>query len=311
MFNNSGTRSATTTSGTTRLIHPTSPTRNTTTLVRELAELETDHPELVSPDSPSQVVSGVASATFAPVVHAVPMMSLDNAMDETELRAWGDRVAKGLGTEATRFACELKIDGLAMSLRYERGVLVTAATRGDGRVGEDVTANVRTIASVPQRLTGAPEVLEVRGEVFMPVAAFDALNARQDAAGEKRFANPRNSAAGSLRQKDPRITASRELAMWSYQLGQIVGGPTLATHSESLAWLKSLGFPVSSESTVVDSLNAVYEYTATWKQHRHDLAYETDGVVVKVDRSISVSDLESPRRRPAGRLPSSSHPKNA
>jgi DNA ligase (NAD+) len=254
-------------------------------LVRELRQLETDHPELLTPDSPTQRVGYATSATFAPVVHAAAMMSLDNAMDEAELRAWGDRAAKGLAGAAAAFVCELKIDGLAMSLRYENGRLVQAATRGDGRVGEDVTANVATIASVPKRLTGSnvPEVLEVRGEVYMPTAAFEALNARQEAAGEKRFVNPRNSAAGSLRQKDPRVTASRELSMWCYQMGDVVGGPTLTSHHESLDWLRSFGFPVNPETLVVESLDAVYAQASHWQHHRHDLPYEIDGAVVKVD----------------------------
>jgi DNA ligase (NAD+) len=254
-------------------------------LIRELRQLEADQPELLTADSPTQRVGYATSATFAPVTHAAAMMSLDNAMDEAELRAWGERAAKGLLGTAAAYVCELKIDGLAMSLRYENGRLVQAATRGDGRVGEDVTANVATIASVPKRLRGAsiPSVLEVRGEVYMPTAAFEALNARQEAAGEKRFVNPRNSAAGSLRQKDPRITASRELSMWCYQLGDVVGGPTLTSHHESLDWLREFGFPVNPETSVVDSLDAVYTQASHWQHHRHDLPYEIDGAVVKLD----------------------------
>jgi DNA ligase (NAD+) len=187
--------------------------------------------------------------------------------------------------------CELKIDGLAISLRYERGRLVQAATRGDGRVGEDVTANVAAIAAVPKRLpSGAPAVLEVRGEVYMPIAAFDALNERQEAMGERRFVNPRNSAAGSLRQKDARITASRELSMWCYQLGEIEGGPAFSEHHETLDWLADCGFPVNPEIRTVSDLEAVYAYAGQWQEHRHDLAYEIDGVVVKVD-SLTQRDL--------------------
>lgn len=252
-------------------------------LVRELTGIEFDRPDLITPDSPTQQVGGPSSVAFTPVTHAVAMMSLDNAMDETELRAWGDRVNRGLADRSTTFVCELKIDGLAMSLRYERGRLVTAATRGDGRVGEDVTANIRTIADVPQSLRRAPEVLEVRGEVYMSRAAFDALNMRAVAAGEKRFVNPRNSAAGSLRQKDPRVTAERELSMWCYQLGEVIGGPRFMSHLESIEWMGSFGFPVNPEIRSVDSLDGVYRYAEYWQANRHDLPYEIDGAVAKVD----------------------------
>lgn len=253
-------------------------------LVRELAALEQANPDLAGPDSPTQEVSGFASATFSPVVHAQPMMSLDNAMDANELHGWGERVKRGVSGAAARYVCELKIDGLAMSLRYEGGRLVQAATRGDGRVGEDVTANIVTIAAVPNTLPkGAPSVVEVRGEVYMPIAAFEALNERQAASGERPFVNPRNSAAGSLRQKDPRITASRELSMWCYQLGEVVDGPGFTTHTATLEWLDMLGFPVNPEIRTVDTLDDVYGYTERWLEHRHDLRYEIDGVVVKID----------------------------
>ena len=205
-------------------------------MVRELAALEADHPEFARVDSPSAVVgAGSLSEAFAPVTHRMPMTSLDNAMDLDELAAWGERVAKGLDGAPCVYVCELKIDGLAMSLRYEQGRLVQAATRGDGRVGEDVTANVSTIAAVPAALTGAPEVLEVRGEVYLPIAAFEALKAAKERENVERVAagrkpepvpvNPRNAGAGSLRQKDPSVTASRGLSFWAYQLGEVVGGP--------------------------------------------------------------------------------------
>lgn len=254
-------------------------------LVRELLALEQEHPELAVPDSPtSQVGAAPLSTTFAPVVHRVPMTSLDNAMNETELAQWGERVTRGLGGGAARFVCELKIDGLAMSVRYEGGKFVQAATRGDGRVGEDVTANVSTIAALPKRLPkGAPEVVEVRGEVYMPIASFEALNERQSAAGLPLFANPRNAGAGSLRQKDPKITASRELAFWCYQLGEVVGAPEFSSHHQTLEFLGELGFPVNPEIRVVDSLGEVMEFAMGWQEHRHDLAYEIDGVVAKVD----------------------------
>ncbi|MEP7114825.1 MAG: NAD-dependent DNA ligase LigA, partial [Ilumatobacteraceae bacterium] len=255
-------------------------------LVRELIKLEGEHPELASSESPTTQVGGAPlSATFAPVVHRVPMTSLDNAMDEAELALWGERVARGLAGAPATFVCELKIDGLAMSLRYERGKFVQAATRGDGRVGEDVTANVATIASLPKQLRkGAPDVVEVRGEVYMPIASFEALNERAAAAGQPRFANPRNAGAGSLRQKDPRVTASRELSFWCYQLGEVVGGPEFTTHRETLDFLGELGFPVNPEVRVVDDLAGVYAFAGHWRDHRHDLPYEIDGAVAKVDQ---------------------------
>ena len=254
-------------------------------LVRELLRLETEHPELAAPDSPTSKVGGAPlSATFAPVVHRVPMTSLDNAMDETELTLWGDRVARGLNGQPATFVCELKIDGLAMSLRYENGKFMQAATRGDGRIGEDVTANVATIASLPKRLAkGAPEIVEVRGEVYMPIASFEALNERATAAGHPLFAIPRNAGAGSLRQKDPRITASRELSFWCYQLGEVVGGPAFTSHHETLEFLGELGFPVNPEVRVVNDLAGVYAFAGHWQEHRHALPYEIDGVVAKVD----------------------------
>jgi DNA ligase (NAD+) len=254
-------------------------------LVRELNALEEQHPELADADSPTRTVGAAPpGATFAPVEHSVPMTSLDNAMDTAELTAWGERVAKGLGGDVAEFVCELKIDGLAISIRYEDGRFVQAATRGDGRVGEDVTANVATIAALPKQLPpGSPAVVEVRGEIYMPLLSFEALNERTLAAGQPRFANPRNAAAGSLRQKDPRVTASRELSFWSYQLGEVVGGPEFATHHETLDFLAGLGFPVNPEIVRVASLDEVYRFCQHWVEHRHDLPYEIDGAVAKVD----------------------------
>ena len=270
-------------------------------LMRELRALEAAHPELSSEDSPTRrVATGVLSATFAPVTHRVPMTSLDNAMDVEELRAWGERVLRGLADPTMpdalgpTYVCELKIDGLAMSLRYERGRFVQAATRGDGRVGEDVTANVATIASIPASLpAGAPDVVEVRGEVYLPLDAFERLKAAKEAENVERLAvgrkpepvpvNPRNAGAGSLRQKDPKVTAQRGLAFWSYQLGEVEGGPPFASHHETLEFLGSLGFPVNPEIRDVGDLDAVFAFCQHWQQHRHDLGYEIDGVVVKVD----------------------------
>ena len=279
-------------------------------LARELRALEEEFPELVTPDSPTQQVGGAPSATFAAVAHRVPMMSLDNAFSFDELVAWGTRAERGLAAANAgpmRFVCELKIDGVAMSLRYESGQLVQAATRGDGRTGEDVTANVRTIKAVPRRIDSAPPVLEVRGEVYMPVAAFAALNERQAESGDRLFANPRNSAAGSLRQKDPKITASRKLAMWCYQLGQVEGGPTVTSHHETLRMLESLGLPVNPEIRTLAGLDAVYQYCADWQERRHSLPYEIDGVVVKIDdlaqRDVLGSTSHAPRWAIAYKFP--------
>src|SRR5205823_5681429 len=227
-------------------------------LVRELRALEAEFPELITPDSPTQSVGGPASAQFSEVKHRVPMMSLDNAFTFDELLEWGKRLERRLGSEgqAVGYVCELKIDGFAISLTYEDGRYVRAATRGDGRVGEDMTANVNTINAVPSKLKSSkpPKLLEVRGEVFMPIAAFEALNKRQADAGDRLFANPRNSAAGSVRQKDPSITASRELAMWTYQLGAVEGGPSFKTHSETLEWMRGIGLPVNPEITPMATL---------------------------------------------------------
>lgn len=252
-------------------------------MVNELRRLEAEHPELAVESSPAQSVGGAASATFAPIVHAVPMMSLDNAMDIDELAAWGERVRRGLDGDAVRYVCELKIDGLAMSLRYESGRLVSAATRGDGRVGEDVTANVRTIGVIPDALEAAPEVVEVRGEVYMPRHVFHELNIEAEATGERALVNPRNAAAGSLRQKDPTVTARRRLAFWAYQMGEVRGGPTLGGHLESLEFVASLGFPINPAITAVDTFEEVIELCRHWESHRHDLDYDIDGVVIKLD----------------------------
>ncbi len=269
-------------------------------LARELRALEADHPDLADQASPAQAVGGAASATFAPVVHAVPMMSLDNAMDADELRAWYDRVVRGLDGDEPRLVAELKFDGLAMSLRYEAGVLVQAATRGDGRVGEDVTANVKTIADIPDVLTGVdpPAVLEVRGEVYMSTAVFEALNAEYVAAGERPLVNPRNAAAGSLRQKDSTKTAKRQLSFWAYQLGEVVGGPEFTSHADTLDFLGAVGFPTNMERRSFETFDEVAEYCAHRQEHRHDLGYEIDGVVIKVDDLAQRDLLGSTSRAP-------------
>jgi DNA ligase (NAD+) len=288
-------------------------------LVRELAALEEEFPELITPDSPTRRVSGAPVTTvFAPVTHAVPMMSLDNVFGEDELRAWVVRLHRRLAgapaasdddaSDEVGYVCELKIDGLAISIRYEGGRYVRAATRGDGRTGEDVTENVRTIDQIPERLgPGAPPVLEVRGEIYMKLSAFSALNERQVAAELRPFVNPRNAAAGALRQKDPRVTAERELALWSYQLGEVKGGPAFTSHQETLAWLGSLGFPVNPEIRRVSGPDEVLDLCVHWQQHRHDLDYEIDGVVIKVDdlarRELLGSTSKAPRWAIAYKFP--------
>ncbi len=273
-------------------------------LMRELIALEEQFPELITPDSPTRVVGAAPSTTFATVAHAVPMMSLDNAVSAAELHAWGDRLQRRLtelgdSAETVAFVCELKIDGLAISVRYEDGHMVQAATRGDGRLGEDVTANVRTIDVLPHELgADAPAVLEVRGEVYMPIAVFAQLNADQVTSGERTYVNPRNTAAGSLRQKDPSITASRHLAFWSYQLGQVEGGPGFATHYDTLEWLRGLDFPINPEIKRLVALDEVYEHCLHWQEHRHDLPYEIDGVVIKVDDLALRNELGSTAKAP-------------
>jgi DNA ligase (NAD+) len=279
-------------------------------LVRSLAALEAEFPEIALPTSPTAAVgSGALSTTFAEVQHRVPMTSLDNAMDEAELTAWGERTSRGLAGAPALFACELKIDGLAISIRYENGRMVQAATRGDGRVGEDVTANVATIEGLPDRLpAGAPEVVEVRGEVYLPSDAFERLKAAKESENAARVAagrkpepvpvNPRNAGAGSLRQKDPAVTRSRGLALWCYQLGEVVGGPEFASHHQALEFLRALGFPVNPEVRVVDSLAKVYEFCGYWREHRHDLPYEIDGAVVKIDSLAQRETLGFTSRAP-------------
>lgn len=267
-------------------------------LVRELTNLEVQYPQLVSLDSPSSQVGAPGITTFAPVVHRIPMTSLDNAMGADELRAWGERMVKGLGNAPMHFICELKIDGLAVNIRYERGELVQAATRGDGTVGEDVTANVATINVVPKKLVPVkgvqvPEVLEVRGEVYMPITSFKRLRAEKERENEQRVvagrkpepvpANPRNAGAGSLRQKNSAVTATRDLSFWCYQLGEVVGLSEFTSHHDTLNYLRQIGFPVNPEVKVFQSIDEVLAFCDHWESHRHDLGYEIDGVVVKLD----------------------------
>ena len=268
-------------------------------LMRELRSLEASYPALATPDSPTQRPGGAPSATFAPVAHVVPMLSLDNAFTDSELRAWYTRVAR-LVTDPIVFVGEPKLDGLAISLLYEDGRLVRAATRGDGVTGEDVTANVATIEAVPHRLVGGsePRRMEVRGEVFMPLAAFEDLNRRQAEADDRLFANPRNAAAGSLRQKDPRVTASRALDFFAYQLGVQEGGPTLRSHHETLGWLREVGVPVNPHIEVLTDIEKVVAFAERMLEQRHALGYEIDGAVAKVDDLAQRAEMGSTSRAP-------------
>ncbi|MFI5888964.1 NAD-dependent DNA ligase LigA [Actinoplanes sp. NPDC051513] len=267
-------------------------------LLRELEAIEEEYPALRTPDSPTQNVGGTFSTTFTPVEHAERMLSLDNVFDEDELAAWSERTIRDAGGP-TQFICELKVDGLAINLTYEKGRLVRGATRGDGRTGEDVTSNVRTIREIPERLTddNPPDLLEVRGEIYFPVSAFADLNASLVEQGKAPFANPRNAAAGSLRQKDPRITASRGLRMVVHGIGARVGF-TPASQSHAYEALKSWGLPTSERWKLVDDLAGVRDYIAYYGEHRHDVEHEIDGVVVKVD-SVSIQGrLGSTSRAP-------------
>ncbi len=267
-------------------------------LVRELKEIEARWPELITPDSPTQRVGGAPSALFAPVTHRAPMLSLDNAFTRDELLAWARRVERAIG-RVPPMVCELKIDGLACALTYEHGRLTRAATRGDGFVGEDVTANVRTVKTVPMRLRvdSPPPLLEVRGEVYLPSSAFERLNAELTARGERAFANPRNAAAGSLRQKDPGVTASRPLRFFTHGIGY-VDGVRHQRHSEALKWLERAGLPVNSATQRVETLDEVCSYCERWQARRHDVDYEIDGVVVKVDELALQDELGATSKAP-------------
>ena len=245
--------------------------------------LESEHPELATADSPTQHVGGAPSTDFAPYPHEVPMLSLGNVFDEEDLRAFDTRVTKLAGQEVA-YTCELKIDGLAISLRYQDGMLVAAGTRGDGSVGETVTGNIRTIRDVPKSLRGPfPALLDVRGEVYMTKSAFAELNAARSAAGKPLFANPRNTAAGGLRQKDPRMTKERKLSFFAYAVGAFSGGELPATQHELLALLQICGLPVNPHTQRCTTLDEVLAFCSRWETERETLDYEIDGVVIKVD----------------------------
>jgi DNA ligase (NAD+) len=271
-------------------------------MLRELESLEDQYPELRTPDSPTQQVGGGVSTLFTPVEHLQRLLSLDNSFSAEELDAWAERAARGGGTGP--YLCELKIDGLAIALVYRNGRLIRGATRGDGRTGEDVTPNIRTIKSIPAQLkgTGYPETLEVRGEVFLPVKAFEELNERLTEAGKAPFANPRNSGAGSLRQKDPRVTASRALDVIVHGVGRVEGFPPDTSPPETQSgWydrLREWGLPTSDRIKVVPDLAGVHEYISFYNEHRHDPPYEIDGVVVKLDRLDEQRALGATSRAP-------------
>jgi DNA ligase (NAD+) len=255
-------------------------------LMRELQLLESQHPQLISADSPTQRVGAEPLSAFESVTHRVPMLSLDNAFDDDEFDEFDRRVHDRLGdVDTVIYAAEPKLDGLAISLRYEAGALVLGATRGDGRSGENVTHNVRTIEALPLRLRGDdwPEVLEVRGEIFMPRAGFEQLNQRQRERGEKTFANPRNAAAGSLRQLDPRVTAQRPLSFFCYGIGEVLGHQMSDSYSGNMALLRNWGLPVSPELRLCHSRAQCHDYVEQLGARRDDLAYDIDGVVFKVD----------------------------
>ncbi|EHR5760728.1 NAD-dependent DNA ligase LigA [Vibrio parahaemolyticus] len=255
-------------------------------LMRELLEIEAQHPDLVTVDSPSQRVGGKPLSEFSQVTHEVPMLSLDNAFDDSELDSFHKRAQDRIGGESIKqYCCEPKLDGLAVSLLYENGILVQAATRGDGTTGENITENVRTINAIPLKLRGDdwPARLEVRGEVFMPKAGFEKLNELARQKGEKVFVNPRNAAAGSLRQLDSRITASRPLSFYAYSVGVVQGADLAASHYERFLQIKSWGLPMCPETKRVDSLADVKTYYQDILQRRDALPYEIDGVVIKID----------------------------
>jgi DNA ligase (NAD+) len=271
-------------------------------LLDELRAIEAERPELRTPDSPTRRVGAPPLERFAEVEHAEPMLSLANARSEEEMRAWETRIRnhlKRLDISASQFSytTEPKIDGLAMSLTYEDGVLVRGATRGDGRVGEDVTQNLRTIGAIPLSIDEAPALVEVRGEVYLPIAAFKALNERRAEAGEPAFANPRNSAAGSIRQLDPALAAERPLSVWCYGIGA-APGLDLATHGEEVAWLRERGFKVNPDTAHHAEIDSVVERCRWWEERRDSLDYEIDGVVVKVDERAIWRELGVVGREP-------------
>ena len=275
-------------------------------LLNELRDIEAEHPELRSPDSPTQRVGGQPLDKFEEVPHLQPMLSLANARNEEELAAWVVRSERYLARQGVEmgdvlFVTEPKIDGLAISLVYENGVLVRGATRGNGEVGEEVTQNLRTIGAIPLRVEDAPPLLEVRGEIYLPLSAFARLNEQRAEAGEPTFMNPRNSAAGSIRQLDPALAASRPLSMWCYGIGE-VDGLEFDTHHEWLEWLRDHGFRVNRDVEVHDTVDEVVAACNAWQERRDRLDFEIDGVVVKVDDLDLQRQLGVVGREPRGAI---------
>jgi DNA ligase (NAD+) len=274
-------------------------------LLNELREIEAENPDLITPDSPTQRVGAAPAEKFRPVRHLQPMLSLANARNEEELLAWNQRVRNLLARERDEieleYVTEPKIDGLAISLLYEDGRLVRGATRGDGEVGEDVTHNLRTIQDVPTRVDGAPGLLEVRGEAYLPRSVFARLNEERAAAGEPTFANPRNAAAGSIRQLDPNVAASRPLSVWAYSIGAL-DGLSFATHKQSLDWLAEKGFPVSPHVELHSAIDETVAACRAWEERRDSLDFETDGAVVKVNDLQTQRDLGVVGREPRGAI---------
>ena len=275
-------------------------------LLNELRDLEAEHPKLVTPDSPTQRVGAQPLDKFPEVAHLAPMLSLANARNEEELAAWVLRSERYLARQDVamgdvRFVTEPKIDGLAISLVYEDGVLVRGATRGNGEVGEDVTQNLRTIRAIPLRIDDAPPLIEVRGEIYLPLAAFAKLNEQRAEAGEPTFANPRNSAAGSIRQLDPQLAASRPLSMWCYGVGA-TEGLAFEAHHESLDWLRGHGFRVNRDVELHDTVDEVVGACRAWEERRDRLDFEIDGVVVKVDDLALQRQLGVVGREPRGAI---------
>jgi len=269
--------------------------------VRELQAIEAEHPDLVTPDSPTQRVGGPPASQFAQVEHLQPMLSLANARTDDEFWAWVERVRRLLDGEPFQLVTEPKIDGLAISLLYERGGFARGATRGDGVIGEDVTANLRTVRSIPLSLPDdagpLPELVEVRGEVYLPLQGFARVNEEQIAAGAKPFMNPRNSAAGSLRQKDPAVTAKRPLALWAYSIGTS-DGLELESHWDALAWLREHHFPVSPDVRLHDDPAEALASCHEWEARRAELPFDVDGAVVKVSSFAQQRRLGSVGRDP-------------
>ena len=275
-------------------------------IYHELENLETQYPHLANPESPTKEVGAAPSTEFKQVQHRIPMLSLSNAMSDEELVKWQerleDRVDQDGSAEKLSYVCELKIDGLSVALTYKNGILIQGATRGNGEAGEDITLNLKTLPSVPHKLKAAPQTLEIRGEVYMPKESFAALNEQLQNNGQPLFANPRNAASGSLRQKDPRQTIKRQLsffAYFAYIIDPAVSEPT--SHFATLSMLKDLGFTVEPNRSLCKNLHEVQEYCKEWSNKRHDLPYQTDGVVIKVDnRPSSGQNLAPPPTVHAG-----------